>query len=300
MERVVSVDLGATSLKAALIDRTGNILCRKTIATSKAGRAAIIEQMVTVIQDLARGESVKAVGIGTPGFVDSKMGSVLLATNIPGWSGTHLAHTLQEHLGLPVVVENDANAAALGEAWKGAGQSLESFIMITLGTGVGGALYSRRTGLWSGSGFRGGEIGHAILYPGGAACACGQKGCVEQYLSGHVLEANYLRRTNKCLSSAEVLAAAANDDVARGIAERFAFDLAVLITSLQNIFDPAGFVIGGGLVHWRATWWSWLARNVREQCVHGGRVCLLPAATGNDAGLYGAAYLAFSNLMGAL
>lgn len=292
MERVISIDLGGTNLKAALIDAEGNILCRQTVPTRKDGRAAIIEQMVEVAQDLSQGKPVKAVGVGTPGFVDSKAGRVLLATNLPGWSGTNLVAALQEQLALPVVVENDANAAAVGEAWKGAGQSLDSFIMITLGTGVGGALYSRQTGLWRGSGFRGGEVGHAILYPGGKVCACGQQGCVEQYLSGHALEANYFRCTNRHRSSTEILAAAAEDRAAGDIVRQFSFDLAVLMTSLQNVFDPAGFIVGGGLVHWRQNWWPLVEQALKEQCVHGGQVCLLPATTGNDAGLLGAAYLA--------
>lgn len=295
MERVISIDLGGTNLKAALVDQEARILRHLTLPTSKAGRAAIIEQLATVIKELGQNEQVKAVGIGTPGFVNSTAGQVLLATNLPGWSGTDVKAELQDLLTVPVIVENDANVAAVGEAWVGAGKDLDSFFMITLGTGVGGALYDHHTGLWLGASYRGGEVGHAILYPGGKPCACGQQGCVEQYLSGRSLEINYQALANQELSCPEIFeAAAAGQKLAQGVVQRFCFDLVALLTSLNNIFDPAGFIIGGGLIHLRQTWWPEVQQAFHAQCVHGEDVALLPAATGNNAGIFGAAYLALS------
>ncbi|NLW16367.1 MAG: ROK family protein [Firmicutes bacterium] len=248
--------------------------------------------MIRITMELAQGEQVAAVGIGTPGFVDSRAGRVLLATNLPGWTGTDVVGELKQHLPFPIVVENDANVAAIGEAWMGAGKKLENFFMITLGTGVGGALYDHHKGLWYGVSYRGGEVGHAILYPGGQQCACGQRGCVEQYLAGHALEANYFRLANRHLNSGQIFAAAPRDEAARQVVNRCCRDLAVLLTSLANLFDPAGFVIGGGLVHLRKYWWPQVLEALQEECVHGGQVSLFPASTGNDAGLLGAAFLA--------
>ncbi len=293
MERVISIDLGGTNLKAALVDPEARILRRLTLPTSKDGRAAIIQQLADAIMELGRDIKIKAIGIGTPGFVNSAAGKVLLATNLPGWSGTNIKDELQDSLNVPIIVENDANVAAVGEAWVGAGQNLDSFFMITLGTGVGGAIYDHRKGLWSGASYRAGEVGHAILYPGGKLCACGQRGCVEQYLSGRSLEANYLALAHEQLGCREIFAAATSgQEPARVVVHKFCFDLASLLTSLTNVFDPAGFIVGGGLVHLRQHWWPGVQQALHEQCVHGGGITLLPATTGNDAGLLGAAYLA--------
>lgn len=295
MERVISIDLGGTNLKAALVDQEARILRRLTLPTSKIGRAAIIQQLTKAILELGQDTEIKAIGIGTPGFVNSTTGQVLLATNLQGWSGTNIKAELQDSLSVPIIVENDANVAAVGEAWVGAGQSLDSFFMITLGTGVGGAIYDRQKGLWNGATFRGGEVGHAILYPGGKPCACGQQGCVDQYLSGRALEASYLAVSNQALSCPEIFtAAASNEEPAREVVDKFCFDLAVLLTNLNNIFDPAGFIVGGGLIHLRQHWWQGVQQALRQQCVHGGEIAFLPATTGNEAGLYGAAYLALN------
>ena len=281
MKTVISIDLGGTSLKAALVDQEANILRRITVPTSQAGRAALIEQLVQVSRELAENEPVQAIGIGTPGFVDSAAGQVLFATNVRGWSGTGVAALLRDQLCLPIIVENDANVAAIGEAWVGAGQDLASFFMITLGTGVGGAIYDRQNGVWPGASFRGGEVGHSILYPNGKLCACGQHGCVENYLSGRALEAEYLAMTQQRLSAPGIFAASAEgQEAAKVVVKKFGFDLAVLLTSLKNIFDPAGFIVGGGLVHQRQHWWPQVQLALQQQCVHGGKITLLPASTG--------------------
>lgn len=294
MKRVISIDLGGTNLKAALVDREARIIRRLTLPTTQAGRSALCEQLAAVITDLGQGEQIHAVGIGTPGFVNSKDGKVLLATNLPGWSGTNVKTELQNLVPWPVKLANDANVAALGEAWVGAGQQLANFFLITLGTGVGGSLFTREQGLWTGASHRGGEVGHAILYPGGKPCLCGQYGCVEQYLSGRSLEHNYMQATKSRLSAFEIfIRGAAGTKPARAIVDKFCFDLATLLTSLTNVLDPVGFIIGGGLVHARRYWWQAVQHEFARQCVHGNTTLLLPAANGNSAGLLGAAYLAW-------
>jgi glucokinase len=293
MKRVISIDLGGTNLKAALVDQEANILRRLTVPTNKMGRTALIEQLAGVMKKLGQDVEIEAVGIGTPGFVNREAGRVLLATNLSEWTGTDVEDELHRIISLPIVVENDANVAALGEAWVGAGRNLDSFFMITLGTGVGGAIFARSTGIWNGASYRGGEVGHAILYPGGKPCACGQQGCVEQYLSGRSIEATFEQLAGKRLRCPEIFAAAAvGHEQATPIVNRFCSDLAVLLTSLNNIFDPAGFIIGGGLVHLRQFWWAKVQQAFQTQCMHGEAVALLPATTGNSAGLLGAAYLA--------
>ena len=235
MEQVISIDLGGTSLKAAMVDAAGNITRRLTLATSQEGRQAIVGQLIQTVQALNQQGGICAVGIGTPGFVDTQAGRILLAANLPGWTGTGVKQELEEALSLPIVVENDANAAAIGEAWLGAGCDLNSFLMITLGTGVGGALYHRDSGVWRGASYRGGELGHSILYPGGEPCRCGQRGCADRYVSGQALEQRYYSASGQNLRCSDIFAAALDgQQPAAKIVGQFVQDLATLLTSLKT------------------------------------------------------------------
>ncbi|NLY53208.1 MAG: ROK family protein [Firmicutes bacterium] len=301
MVHVISIDLGGSYLKAALVDESARIIRRLTLPTSQEGRSGIIQQLAAAVSELKYGYDVGAVGVGTPGFVDSRAGKVLRATNLPGWTGTNVKAELSRLIDLPIVVENDANLAALGEAWVGAGKELDNFVMLTLGTGVGGAIYSRDTGVWRGATYRGGELGHSILYPGGEPCACGQRGCVEQYLSGQALERRYSDLTgSKANCEAIFQAALAGKELAESLVQQFSHDFAVLLASLKNMLDPEAFVIGGGLVHLREAWWFHVKEAFYRECMQSEGTRVLPAATGNNAGLLGAAALAWDLVRGQL
>lgn len=296
MQTVIAIDLGGTKVSAALIDRQGSLLWRIQQPTDNAGAKAILQQLAALVAALSERASgtVVAVGVGTPGFVDSGQGRVLLATNLPGWGGTSVRDQLQELCGLPVVVENDANAAAVGEAWQGAGRNRESFVMLTLGTGVGGAIYHRQWGLWPGASFRSGELGHAILYPGGRPCPCGQRGCVDQYLSGRALQQSYQRLTGQVATSEQLVRLAKQGETAAlQTLNQFATDLAVLLTSLQNLLDPEVFLLGGGVAATWDSWWPYLQAHLQQTAMPGCPIQVVPASAGADAGLLGMAKLAW-------
>ena len=295
MDNVIGIDLGGSKVAGAVVDIQGRVLRRLTEPTALHGREGLLAQLVGLVERLSTDMPITAIGIGTPGFVDSQQGHVLLATNLPGWTGVQLKNELQSRMhSLPMVIENDANVAALGEAWLGAGKDIESFLMLTLGTGVGGAIYNKHSELWRGANYRAGEFGHAILYPHGLPCGCGRSGCVEQYLSGRAVARNYSVRSSTCTSAERVFTLATQGDrVASDVVQAFVRDLAVLLTSLQNVLDPSAFVLGGGLVSSRGTWWQSLEQQLQNS---GGSVRILPAHLGNDAGVLGAAWLAWRTI----
>lgn len=294
MSTVIAIDLGGTKLSAALLDATGQVIHSCTEPTQNDGRAAILAQLTAVIGRLRQGQDVRAVGLGTPGFVDTPRGIVLLATNLTGWSQTEARTQLQETTGIATVVANDANAAAVGEAWLGAGRGKQSFVMLTLGTGVGGAIFDRRHGLWLGNNHRGGEFGHSIIHPGGRPCACGQLGCVDQYLSGRAIQRAYHELTD-CATTCEQIfeRAKAGEPAAQSVIGDFARDLAVHLISLQSIIDPEVFILGGGLLAAQSVWGELLDARLQQLTVPGMGVCWRPAETGALAGLLGAGRMAW-------
>jgi glucokinase len=295
MQNVIGIDLGGTKITGAVVTQDGQTLEHTTVPTDvDQGRDAVIERITTIIAQLTKQHSIAAVGLGTPGYVDVGQGRVMFASdNIPGWSGAELGQALKRVFSGPVVVENDANCAAMGEAWLGAGRDCESFLMLTLGTGVGGALFHRQIGIWHGQHWRGGEVGHTILYPGGLPCNCGQVGCVDQYLSGTALRHAYQRSTGQSLEAREIFAQAQSGEAAsQRIVDQFASDMAVLLTSLKNTLDPQAFIIGGGLIYAKSVWWDKVLAQFASQCIHAEDTLILPAQCENEAGYLGAAKLA--------
>ncbi len=299
MKNVIGVDLGGTKISASVVNDQGAIVQSAVVATGAAdGPQAVIQRMADLIKGLMRGHEVEAIGVGTPGYVDVDQGKVLFVSdNLPGWSGTELKRELSQRFSMPVAVANDANCAALCESWVGAGHDLDSFLMITLGTGVGGALYTRKTGIWYGHSWRGAEIGHFILYPGGIPCNCGQIGCVDQYISGTAIQNAYRRKTGATRDAKAIFGAAeAGDPVCVEIVERFAYDVAVFMTTLKNILDPQAFIVGGGLIYARHLWWEPVRQHLAANCIGGEGTIMLPAQYLNDAGCIGAAKVALDAL----
>lgn len=294
MPNVIAIDLGGTKLSAALLDEAGGVVLTHTEATAQAGRSALLAQLAAVVKRLGQGQEVLAVGLGSPGFIDSERGVVIMATNLVDWSQTAVKDKLQQITGLPVAVMNDANAAALGEAWLGAGRGSESFVMLTLGTGVGGAIYHRQTGVWPGCNHRGGEFGHSILYPGGRPCPCGQFGCVDQYLSGRAIQAAYQVLTGQDCTCEQIFQeAAVGQSPATRIIREFARDLATHLISLQNIIDPEVFILGGGLSTAHSVWGELLNQQLLQLTGPGSVIRWRLAETGTLAGLLGAGKLAW-------
>jgi len=180
--KLIGVDLGGTNIKAALVNDEGQILRLESVKTMvHEGKEEVCRRMADLINDLAGDEKVM-VGIGSPGSIDRKNGIVKYANNLPVLSGFALTGEITKLTGFKTFLENDAKAAALGERWFGSARNTENFIVITLGTGVGGGAYTQGHLVVGGQGF-GGELGHITVDPHGQMCSCGSRGCLETFAS---------------------------------------------------------------------------------------------------------------------
>ena len=183
----ISVDLGGTNLRIAAVDSNGKTLEKITTSTEVArGRDVVIDEMCAAIQQIVsrlRGAGELAgIGIGVPGIIEMQTGMLRESPNLPGWHNYPVRDEIERRLKTTVVLENDANAAALGEKWLGAGANVDDMCMLTLGTGVGGGLVLQKK-IWQGMTGMAGEIGHMNVVPDGHPCNCGSRGCLEQYAS---------------------------------------------------------------------------------------------------------------------
>src|SRR5207302_123711 len=182
----IGVDLGGTNLRAAAIDRSGKMLHKISGGTHlSAGRQAVVDDMVAAIRSLRQelgSDGLAGVGVGSPGFIVMEKGVITGAPNLPGFDNFPLREAIESDLGASVILENDANAAALGEKWMGAGRDCDDLALLTLGTGVGGGI------ILGGKIFHGflgmaGELGHMTVTPNGNPCGCGNQGCLEKHAS---------------------------------------------------------------------------------------------------------------------
>lgn len=297
MKKVIGIDLGGTSVKAGLIDQQGNIVKKAQRETFSANsKNDVLERIYEVIEELIE-DDILGIGIGSPGFIDSKEGRVLeVGGNIVDWANTDIKGSIENQFpNIPIFVENDANVAALCEHWIGAAEELDNFLMITLGTGVGGAIHLEGQGILKGEKYQAGELGHVILYPHGERCTCGQNGCVERYISGNAIERLYKEKSGRSKSGKEIFKDT-NDIYGQKVLEDFTSDLAIYLVSLKNIFDPEGIIIGGGVINSRVYWWSKMIDKYKEYSNDPESMKILPAHHLNDAGMIGAAKSVFDNI----
>ncbi len=290
MEKVLGVDIGGTKIRLGIIDASGQILYEEKIPTIIPLYPYLEENILRI---LAEQPEVHAIGIGTHGFVDPKQGKVIYAAEtLPGWSNTPVKEWLEKTTGKQVEVENDANVVALAEAKFGAAQGLNRVVVLTLGTGLGGGV------LWDGKLLSGGphggaaELGHMILYPNGVTCACGRSGCSEMYVSGTALE----RRIDEAglqITPPELFRNANTDLVAKRVVDGFTTDLALVISSLQAVFDMEMVIIGGGVSEAAYLWMDELQQKLKTVLLNPLKVEV--ARFENDAGILGAALLVLEN-----
>lgn len=307
----VGIDLGGTNCRAALVGaqgRIGEMFRRPT--RMESGYAAWLEEFATGIDELLRqgqalGVTVAAVGMGAPGLITAD-GTVVTSPNLPALDGRPLAADLAERLRLPVVVANDANAIAWGEALFGAGREFSSFLTMTLGTGVGGGLVLDRR-LWLGADGAAGEVGHWTVVPDGRPCGCGNRGCLEQYASARALAALARERIEAGAASAlaeipgaELTsrqvgeAARRGDALALAVLEEAGGYLGQVLGGIANLLNLDGAVIAGGAVDSYDLMHPALLRELRRHAfaVPGGRMAVVPGRLGDEAGILGAAALA--------
>ena len=264
---ILAVDIGGTKILTAVVGADGAVLARRRVATPDRGVAPVLEAIVhsarTVLED--RGltfRDVAAAGVGAPGPLDPDAGVVFEPPNMEGWHDVPLAALLHERLGAPVFVENDANAAALGEWWVGAGRGVADLIYLTVSTGIGGGIIIDGRPYHGKSGAAG-EMGHVVVLADGPLCGCGTRGCLEALSSGTAIarQARELLARGKAPGLAHLLedgeaptARLVAEAAARGDADCLALlaqagrYLGIALAGYVNIFDPELVVLGGGVV----------------------------------------------------
>ena len=310
MKTYIGIDLGGTNIKGAVVNEQGEIIRQSACPThAEQGVEAVTATIADMIRDLAKGEDIAGVGLGCPGIVDDKCGTVVYACNL-GWINYDVRSALKKLTGFSVRLVNDANAAALAEVVAGAAKGAESAVVVTLGTGVGGGvviggrLLTGYTGAAS-------ELGHMTIVADGEPCACGRKGCFEAYASATAL----IRMTDEAMlahpeSAMHQIAAElggvdgrtafaaqqAGDSVGDAVVRQYIRYLSIGIANIVNIFFPEVVALSGGVANQGENLLAPLRREVSQQeygaaytAKHPRLVC---CTLGNTAGMIGAAMFA--------
>ncbi|WP_283153987.1 ROK family glucokinase [Guptibacillus hwajinpoensis] len=316
---LIGVDLGGTTIKLSFLDFYGEIISKWEIPTDKseAGRH-ITTHIARAIDDKMEEMNVSrkkfsGIGMGAPGFIEMDSGFIYHAVNI-GWRDFPLKDKLEVETGLPVIIDNDANIAALGEMWRGAGDGARDLLCVTLGTGVGGGIITNGTIIHGTNGMAG-EIGHITSIPdGGAQCNCGKTGCLEtvasatgvvriameKLMSHHDSVLYHIYQEKNEITSRDIFEGAeAEDPYAVEVVNNVSFHLGLAIANLANSLNPSKIVIGGGvskagealLTPLKKQFEKYALPRVRE----GADFAI--ATLGNDAGVIGGAWLVKTKLM---
>src|SRR6266478_3111239 len=330
----IGVDLGGTNLRIAAVNQQGHLMEKVTLGTRVAlGKDHVIHEMCDAIHLLAakyrNTASLQGIGIGVPGIIDMKTGTLRESPNLPGWAESPVQAQIERVLNTRVILENDANVAALGEKWLGAGRDVDDMIMLTLGTGVGGGIVLGGR-IWHGMTGMAGEFGHMTVEPEGPQCGCGNRGCLEQYASATAV----VRMAREAIASGDApgLARGASSDVefsakeiynlaiqgdeqARKIFRRVGRALGISLATMINGLNLEMYVIGGGV----SSAWQAFSPSIFEELrqrsmvyaatapvdpLHmasgasgqvepgtGRKTIITQALLGSDAGLFGAARL---------
>ena len=306
---VVGVDLGGTKIYTALVDLEGNIIKEKTVETlANEGEQAVMGRIIDTINYVIDGtdkDSIRSIGIGSPGPLDVKNGIIIENSNLP-FKNFAIVKTIRETYDLPTYLDNDANVATLGEFMFGAGKGTENMVFITASTGIGGGA------VLNGKLFRGAtgnalEVGHTIVATEGPRCGCGNVGCAEAFGSGTAIGkrakeavASNVETTLKNyedVTAKEVFKEAANGDrVAKNILETSLTYLGIAVANTITNFDPEKVVIGGGVVNGGDIWLDTIRRVVSERCMKTfvENCTVEKAVLGGKAGVLGAAALAIT------
>jgi glucokinase len=308
----IGIDIGGTKMAGALVDDAGNIVNELKVPSPIDDSDQMIEAIGTLISKLGEAQQVVAVGVAAAGFMSADREMMYHSPNIAAWRNEPLKKRIETKTKLPVLLENDANAAGWAEFRFGAGAGSKSMIMLTIGTGVGGAIISDEVLLKGGFGI-GGELGHAVLFPGGKECGCGQKGCVESYCSGTALlktarelalssDPKAARLKELMLVTGELTgeqlyqAIFENDIAANELIAELGLNLGTAIASIYvPLLDPELVVIGGGVSavgeRLLAPIWSAFENSIPAKGFR-PELKIVKAKFLNQAGLVGAADLA--------
>lgn len=314
----IGIDLGGTNIKAAVVGRDGNILERIEQPTGAVrGPEPVIEDLADIVRRLrkkspipSKGEGrgvasdlndLVGIGLATPGPLDLHAGRIIHAANLPGWRDVRIRDALREKTGLPVILENDGNAAAYGEYRLGAGLGRDDIVLLTLGTGVGSGVILNGQ-ILHGHFDNAAELGHMIVAADGLPCPCGQRGCLEQYASAgaivrRVLSADPSRDREGAdeLRAEDVIeGAASGDQLCERVWDETCQFLAIACVNIQHAYNPLKILLGGGLSNAGAQLLDRVKAHFRKRTwsLHSDAPEIVLAQLGADAGVIGAATLA--------
>lgn len=307
----IGIDFGGTSVKLGLVSPRGRVLERARFETGRlAKRDEILDALTAAIRTLTAKTRVCGVGIGAPGPIDVERGLVYFFPNVPGWKNFPLRRVLERRFRLPVRVDNDANAMALGEYRFGGGRGSRLFLGLTLGTGIGGGLVINGK-LFHGPAFSAAEFGHVVIDPSGPRCACGNRGCAETFVGNGYFAEEALRRLalekkktvlRRWIDEGRKMepllvqhAAWRGDRMSRQMWAYAGERLGTLIAGFMNVLNPDYIAIGGGLSLSGALIFKPMRAAIRKKAfpIAARSARVMPAVLGTDAGLIGAACLAF-------
>jgi glucokinase len=313
LKYAVGVDLGGTSIKAGIADQKGKIILKHSLPTNaEQGPEAVVNQIKKCVRQLLKKNTkeIVGIGIGSPGIVKLKKGTVENPPNFPGWSKVQLGSILKKEFDLDVFVENDANAAAIGELTFGAGIDLDNFLMVTLGTGVGGGIIVNKK-IFRGESGAAGEIGHVSIDHKGPKCNCGSFGCIEAYAGNNYLIQNvsrelndhigsllyhYVNVDNKKLTPKLIHEAATeNDAYSKSIIIELGKKIGYALTSIINLLDITNVIVGGGVAGFGELLFDSLDRGIKERVLLPSKekITVKAAKLKNEAGIKGASALVF-------
>ncbi|VAX26588.1 Glucokinase [hydrothermal vent metagenome] len=299
----IGADIGGTNLRVALVDREGEIVER--VKTSSTDTDNVFDSLVSAI-DRFCSDDVAGIGIGVAGVIEREKGIVKRSPNLPSVEGVGFIDGIRQRFSLPVYIENDANAAALGERWAGAGRKFKSFVLFTLGTGIGGGVIYDGHLLDIAA-----ELGHISIEAEGVRCPCGNNGCLESYASARAMTGRAVESIESgteslmkgcCegnvykISPEDIYSyALEGDNLARETLKTAGRYLGVGIASAINIFSPEAVILTGGLI---GAWNIYVETAIKEASKRAfpelyGSTKILPSLLKDDAGVIGAACLVF-------
>jgi glucokinase len=289
---VLAVDLGGSSMKGAIVSEHGVTVATETRLTPESD---IVETLVGLLHSLeavasAQGLRVIAAGVVTPGIVNEQSGVVQYASNL-GWRDMPLLDLLKARLDMPVAIGHDVRAAGLAEQLLGAARGAEDFVLIPIGTGVAAALIASSDTLTGATGAAG-EFGHIPVVPGGELCLCGQRGCLEVYVSGAGLARRYLARSGTALSSQQIVARLGSDTIADDVWQEAVQVLGQGLAIMTLLLDPRVIVIGGGFAQAGEALFGPVRAALSAGLAWRDAPPVVMAHLGSDAGRIGASILA--------
>ena len=316
MKYYLGIDLGGTDIKIGILNSKGNIVIKESFKTDNTDNGAKIIRYIANCARLSINKAkiavddVEGIGIGSPGVVNPLEGVMKIAVNLPQINNTYIAHDISKILGLPVFLDNDVNAMALGELYYGAAAGYKDIVCITLGTGVGGGLIFNGE-LYRGASYSAGELGHLSIDANGLYCPCGNYGCLERYVNkdgittrfktsfDKGIESNIAKfiKNNEITPKGIFLAAKKGDRLSLEVLEDTGRFLGIALASLTNVLNPEIFIIGGGIANAGDFILEPARRELKKRAytIPAQMVKVVQAKLGNDAGLVGAASIAMVN-----